>query len=83
MPGVFSLGSHVFVHLLIGQSHTSRSNLERDIKANQKNKYIEGRVVTGLYSCKVAQCDQFCHNGPCLEKMFLVKIELLIKLCKT
>ena len=31
---------------------------------NQKNKYIEGRVVTGLYrqiikySCKVAQCDQ-------------------------
>ena len=23
VPGVFSLGSHAFVHLLIGQSHTS------------------------------------------------------------
>ena len=58
MPGVFSLGSHVFVHLLIGQSHTSLNNLERDIKVNQKNKYIEGRVVTNKYSCKVALCDQ-------------------------
>ena len=48
---------------------------------NQENKYIEGRVVTGLYRyinihARLLSVTKFCHNGPCLEKMFLVKIEL-------
>ena len=45
---------------------------------NQKNKYIEGRVVTGLYRsinihARLLSVTKFCHNGPCLEKMFLAK----------
>ena len=34
LPGVFSRGSPVFVHLLIGSSNMSCNNLGRDVKLN-------------------------------------------------
>ena len=36
VPGGFSRGSLVFAHLLIGPSHMSLNNLERDVKLNKK-----------------------------------------------
>ena len=36
VPGGFSGGSSVFAHLLIGLSHMSLNNLERDLKLNLK-----------------------------------------------
>ena len=39
-PGGYSSGSPVFTHLLIGLSHMSRNNLERDVKLNLKEKKI-------------------------------------------
>ena len=35
VPGGFSWGSPVFTHLLIGLSHMSWNNLERDVKLNE------------------------------------------------
>ena len=36
VPGGFSRGSPVFAHLLIGPSHMSCNNLERDVKKKKK-----------------------------------------------
>ena len=42
-PGGFTRGSPVFIRLLIGPSHMSRNNLERDIKLNKKIKLFPNR----------------------------------------
>ena len=37
VPGAFSRISHVFAHLLIGPSHMSCNNLERNVRQNKKS----------------------------------------------
>ena len=50
---------------------------------NRKNKYIEGRVVTNKYSCKVAQCDQVLSQWAVSGENVFGLDRTLIKLCKT
>ena len=38
VPGGFSRGAPVFAHLLIGPSHISYINVEKDVKLNLKKK---------------------------------------------
>ena len=45
VPGGFSQGSPVFAHLLIGPSHMSCNNLERDVKLNLKKKNHLKRLI--------------------------------------
>ena len=67
VPGGFSRGSPVFAHLLIGPSHMSGNNFERDVKLNLKKKCKNTTnlcaIIFSVAKSSVSLRSSVCRHG--------------------
>ena len=66
VPGGFSRGSTVFAHLLIGPSHMSCNNLERDVKLKKKCTIASVLIANIMFAVKMLKLNieakATCHS---------------------